>query len=271
LSRTKYTPDFIIIGAQRCGTTSLYNHLIRDTHIAPALQKEVHFFDINYGKGFDWYRAQFPYLDKDMVVTGEASPYYLFHPHSPKRIFERIPSVRLIALLRNPVDRAYSHYHHEFRRGIETLSFEDAIKKEEERLDGEIEKMLNDENYYSFSHQHYSYLSRGVYVDQLKAWTSLFPMEQMLVIKSEDLYNNSSFVIEQVIDFVKSPTRNHSTVLKRVVESIKVLGRGNGFKNYNNAHYPPMNSSLRKRLTDYFTPHNQRLYDHLNTNFEWID
>jgi hypothetical protein len=106
-------------------------------------------------------------------VTGEASPYYLFHPHAPKRVASAIPKVKIIVLLRNPIDRAYSHYHHALKQGNETLSFEDAIGKEEERLYKEMEKMLKDENYYSFNHQKYSYLSRGIYSEMCRAvkWT----------------------------------------------------------------------------------------------------
>src|SRR5439155_957892 len=124
-------------------------------------------------------------------LTGEASPYYLFHPRVPKRVRELLPSVKLIVLLRNPCDRAYSHYHHEVRLGVEALPFEAAIEREGERLRGEPEKLLASDTYYSFNHQHYSYLARGVYIDQLLAWRGdLFPKEQLLILRSEDPYAN---------------------------------------------------------------------------------
>src|SRR5262245_18320944 len=107
--RTMGNPHFIIIGAQRCGTTSLYNYLIRQLGVIPAAMKEVHFFDLNYQKGNEWYFSQFPELGRDQI-TGEASPYYIFHPRVPQRIKNLLPSIKLIVLLRNPTNRAFSHY-----------------------------------------------------------------------------------------------------------------------------------------------------------------
>src|SRR4030067_1481890 len=206
----RLTPDFIIIGAQRCGTTSLYNYLIKHPGVVSALQKEVHCFDYNFNKGIAWYRSHFPSYFyrynvrqkfKHNCLTGEASPYYIFHPHAPWGISETIPKVTRILLLRNPVDRAYSHYHLEVRLGHETLSFEDAIKREADRLYGELEKMLENEDYYSFNHINYSYLSRGIYVDQIRYWMSFFPKEKILILKSEEFYVNPSIIFRKVIEF----------------------------------------------------------------------
>ena len=135
-------PDFIIIGAHRCGSTSLYKYLVKHPAIAPAVRKEIHFFDRNFRKGVAWYQAQFPSLSfgvrqilKRHFVTGEATPYYMFHPHVPRRIFEAAPQAKIIAVLRNPIDRALSHYHHVVALGREPLPcFEDAIEQEEERV-----------------------------------------------------------------------------------------------------------------------------------------
>lgn len=262
-SRIQLLPDFIIIGAQRCGTTSLYRNLVQHPCVAPAIFKEVHFFDNNFMKGIAWYRAHFPsflhkyYVEqirKQELVTGESSPYYIFHPHASKRILETVPQVKLIALLRNPVDRAYSHFRHEVRLGVETLPFEDVMGREEERLRGEIEKMLEDENYYSFNHEHYSYLSRGIYVDQLKIWMKNFPKEQILILKSEDFFNNPSAVFGQIIEFLRLPNWEPKEYRKYNV----------GY--YARAH---MDATIRKRLIDYFEPHNQRLYEYLGVNFGW--
>ncbi|HEY9295730.1 MAG TPA: sulfotransferase domain-containing protein, partial [Phormidium sp.] len=162
-------PDFIIIGAQKCGTTSLYEYLIQHPQILAASKKEVHFFDLNFAKGVDWYRQQFKPVSQKSI-TGEASPYYIFHPLVPQRIYQLFPQVKLIVLLRNPVERAISHYYHEVRLGFEDLGLEDAIAQEPARLEGETAKILADETYYSYNHQHYTYLSRGVYVEQLNNW-----------------------------------------------------------------------------------------------------
>lgn len=254
-------PNFIIVGVQRGGTTSLYEYLIQHPYVAPAFKKEIHFFDNNFRKGVFWYRAHFPFLlckysfnqrRKIDLVTGEATPYYFSHPHAPYRIFKVVPRVKIIILLRNPVDRAYSQYHHERKIGVETLSFEEAIEKEKQRLQGEAEKMLEDENYYSFNHQHYSYLSRGIYVDQIKVWMNLFSREQILILKSEDLYNDPPTIYNKVIKFLNlSPWE-----LKE-------------YRKYNVGHYQQMDVAVRKRLIDYFEPHNQKLYEYLGVNFGW--
>ncbi len=146
-------PDFIIIGAMRGGTTSLYSYLTEHPNIGPAYMKEVHFFDVYFHKGLPWYRAQFPStvqkyyterVQKQNFITGEASPYYLFHPHAPRRIARLLPHVKLIVQLRNPVSRAYSHYYHEVNGGHEKLSFAEAIDREEDRIGKETEKLARD-------------------------------------------------------------------------------------------------------------------------------
>jgi hypothetical protein len=255
-------PDFIIIGPARCGTTSLYHYLIKHPGIFPSFSKEVHFFDLNFDRGIAWYRAHFPtflyryYVEeirKEDFMTGEASPYYICYPHAPKRIFGIIPQVKLITLLRNPVDRAYSHYYRNVRRGLETLSFEDATEKEEERTRGEMEKMIQDESYHSVNHRRYSYLSMGIYVDQLKTWLSFFPKRQLLVLKSEDFFLDPVKGLTRVIEFLNLP----SWELK-------------DYRQYEVGHYPnEMSPTTRRRLIEYFEPHNRRLYDFLGVNFGW--
>src|SRR5947209_7625266 len=190
-------PDFLIIGTQRGGTTSLYHYLQAHSCLKPTTTKEVHFFDKKYRKGLLWYRGHFPLVwekvyaqrvQKRAFVTGEASPAYLFHPHVHKRIAQVLPHVKLIVLLRNPVDRAYSQYYHSLELGLETRSFEEAIQDEVERTSQEREKILKDEHYQSYTYRHHSYLTRGIYVDQLQAWMRFFSREQFLILKSEDLY-----------------------------------------------------------------------------------
>jgi len=260
-SPIRVMPDFLIIGAAKCGTTSLYSYLIQHPCVAPAFKKEVYFFDDKFRRGFTWYRSQFPtcfekyyarQIGRKDFVTGEATPCYLFHPHVPKRIFERIPKVKLIVLLRNPVNRAYSYYNMKVRQGYETLSFQEAIEREQQRLCGELEKMLEDENYFSFNRQHYSYLSRGIYVDQLKTWVNFFSEEQFLILKTEDFYRDPSKVFKQVLEFLSLP----SWELKE-------------YKKLNYVPYPKMDATTRKCLIEYFEPHNQRLYEFLGVNFGW--
>ncbi|OKH37067.1 sulfotransferase [[Phormidium ambiguum] IAM M-71] len=244
-------PDFIIIGAQKCGTTSLYQYLIQHPQIVPASQKEVHFFDLNFAKGVDWYRQQFQTVSEGLI-TGEASPYYIFHPLVAQRIYELFPQVKLIALLRNPVERAISHYYHEVRLGFEKLSLEDAIAQESARLKGETAKMLADANYYSYNHQHYTYLSRGIYAEQLKHWMQFFPKEQLLVLPSEELYNQPNMILNQVLEFLQLPSFQLTQ-----------------YEKYNSGEYPEVNQEICQQLQAYFQPYNQELAELLGVKFAW--
>ena len=203
-------PSFLIIGAQRSGTTSLYQYLTIHPGILPALRKEVHFFDFQYEKGLRWYLAHFPGIHRrsrnQPKITGEASPYYMVHPLAPERVKAFNPDIKLIALLRDPVDRALSHYRHEVRNGVERLSFEEAIATERKRLSS-TEGLLKQAPYhYSFCHHHYSYLERGRYAHYLEMWLNHFPRESLLVLKSEDMFRDVNSVANRVFGFLGLPT-----------------------------------------------------------------
>jgi Sulfotransferase domain len=268
-------PDFIIIGAMRCGTSSLYRYLIEHPCIAPALRKEVHFFDRNFFRnGTNWYRQHFPsslykYYVRTLLrrdfITGEGSPYYVFHPHAAKRVFQTVPRGKLIVLLRNPVDRAYSHYHYEVKRGRETFSFEEAIEWEPKRLAGERERMLADQRYESLNCRYYSYVFRGLYADQLKNWLGLFPKEQFLFVRSEDFFASPSAILAETLQFLGLPAWEPSEFPKYNYAGYSRLTAAK----YNYAPYPKMNAETRARLLEYFRPHNQRLYELLDRDFEW--
>jgi hypothetical protein len=253
-------PDFLIIGAARCGTTSLYRYLTEHPCIAPAFRKEVSFFDVNFRRGLSWYRAQFPsavyrrYTEAryGLALTGEASPYYLFHPASPARVAATIPGARLLVLLRNPVERAYSHYYLQVRQGREPLRFEDAIAREAERLAGEREKMLAVSDYESIGYRRYSYLARGLYADQLGCWMKMFPKEDFLIVRTEDLEADPGKILAQAFRFLNVPQYASSR-----------------FAKYNNGSYPPMNPTTRQRLVEYYEPHNRRLEELVGREFHW--
>jgi hypothetical protein len=254
-------PDFLIIGGNRCGTAALYEYLCGHPCFRPSYQREVHFFERHFNKGVSWYRMHFPssiarhysrIVRGSNFITGEATTYYIFHPHAPRRIRQTVPHAKLIALLRNPVDRAYAQYHQKIRRGYESLSFVDAIKAEPERLHDEREKMLADESYNSFNYRHFSYLTRGIYVDQLLHWMELFPRSQMLILLSEDLRMNPSGVLKQVLQFLELPAWTPKAE-----------------NNYGQAEYPRMDPKVRSELIEFFKPHNRRLYEFLGRDFEW--
>lgn len=273
-NQMRLMPDFLIIGAQRCGTSSLYFYLTDHPNIVPAFNKEIHFFDENYVKGLRWYRAQFPsalqkyyveHVRKHGFVTGEATPSYLFHPHTAGRISEIMPRVKLIVLLRNPVDRAYSqHWYNVKAKQIEPLSFKDAIEAEQERIAGEREKMLADENYVSPTYRPFSYLTRGIYIDQLRCWMDHYPKEQFLILKSEDLYSNPGRSVKQALEFLGVSSAEIDT--NKEYRRYKVPTKA-GYK-VKDAH-PKLDPELRKYLVDYFRPHNARLYELCGRNFDW--
>lgn len=255
-SPLRVLPDFLILGAQKAGTTSLHGALTAHPKIAPALVKEIHFLDYNYARGEAWYRAHFPTrLEKwrgEFQVTGEGSPYYLFYPHAARRAKQIVPHAKLLVLLRNPVERAYSHYHHQVRLGLEELSFEDAIEQEAARLVGEFEMIRADDEYYSFNYQNFSYLARGMYAAQLELWFKHFPREQFLILSSRDFQEHPAREFERVLDFIGAP--------RWQPESFPMSLAGK---------YEPMDPETRARLVEFFAPHNARLYELLDMDFHW--
>jgi hypothetical protein len=253
-------PDFIIAGAQKSGTTSLWAYLCEHPDVVPPITKEMSFFDVNFHRGIDWYRAHFPLQSATREsgcgirqLTGESSAYYMFHPLAPERIAASLPGAKVIVLLRNPVSRAFSHYQLKLRRRQETLTFEQAIAAEPERLAGEHEKIVADPNYYSVAHDRYSYLARGVYIDQVRRWQQHLPPSRLLILESGEFFKNTADVFARVLDFLGlrrwQPDRY-----------------GNRFPG---KYTDKMRDATRRQLVDYFAPHNERLYAHLGTRFNW--
>jgi hypothetical protein len=235
-------PNYLIIGAQKCGTTSLYHELSRHPQVAPAFRKEPHFFDDAWHRGESWYRANFARA-RAHRITGEASPHYLFSPEAPARVRQMVPEAKLIVMLRNPVDRAWSHYHHERRRGYEALSFEAAIAAEPQRLaqGGQYHR------------RHHAYVHRGEYAGQLQGWLAHFPREQMLVIRSEDYRADAPAVYSQVLAFLGLPALELASRRERNVGSYRQV----------------MPAQVRAELTAHFQPHNEALYTLLARDMHW--
>ena len=258
LWRLRMLPDFVIIGAQKSGTSSLYHFVVQHPAILPAAKKAYCYFALNYKRGEYWYRLRFPIRASQKFLSGEVSPIYLFYPWVPGRMKKLLPDVKLIVILRNPVDRAYSHYHHTKRRNKrrkekETLSFEEATNSEEERCAGERERMIKDPDFVPSHHyRDYSYLARGVYADQLENWFSYFDKEKFLILTTEDFRENSQRTLDQVFDFLEVPPFQ--------VEDLRDRHVGN---------YKPMNEDTRKFLIKYYKPHNERLSKLLQRSFDW--
>jgi hypothetical protein len=248
--RARILPSFLVIGAQRAGTTTFFSDLCQHPHVGRPVGKELHFFNYDYWRGIDWYRAFFPTaasrrlarLRGDDLVSGEATPYYLFHPAVPSRVAETLPDARLIVLLRNPVDRAYSHYQKMRRMGFEWLPFEEALAVEEKRLAGEEERLASDPRYRGKHHRRHAYLARGHYADQLERWLGYFPRDQLLVLLAEDYFARPEEAHARTLDFLDLPRQ--------------ALARQHHYKP---PPYEPLAPTLRASVEQHFAKSNARL------------
>ncbi len=248
-------PSALIIGTQKGGTTSLFNYLVGHPDVLPPAGKEIHYFDVHYALGVRWYRGRFPYEYRlrSGALTLEASPYYLVHPLAPERAARLLPDAKLVALLRHPVDRAFSHFQHAVRAGRETFSsFAEAIEREPERLAGEEERLRSDPSYSSFKHRAYSYLRRGQYVEQLRRWVEHFPRSRLLVLQSEWFFRDPAAATGVVQEFLGLPRYRAQT-----------------YKPFLQGKYSDMPPELRRRLVAYFEPYNRELYQWLGEEFDW--
>lgn len=226
-------PDFLVIGTMRGGTSSLYTYLGYHPCVAPSLRKEVEFFSRHFDRGQAWYRAHFPHAARRAamarlgrsLLTFEATPYYLFGPQCPQRAAAVVPDAKLIVMLRDPAERAFSHFEHMTRHGLEKLSFEEAIETEPERLADDLQHLRDDPSAVGPALRRFSYLSRGRYAEQLERWLAVYPRDQLLVLESERMFEQPLDVHRQVLLFlglpqVKPPQfRNYSYVDSRPVRS----------------------------------------------------
>lgn len=261
--RLRVLPDFLIVGAQRSGTTSMYRTLSQHPAVLKAvLHKGVHYFDVGYSNGPAWYRGHFPLersarrVERELGVralSGESSPYYMFHPLAAERIAHDLPSVRLLVLLRDPVERAYSAHAHELARGYETEpSFEHALELEEVRTAGEGERVAIDPDYHSHNHQHLAYLARGRYAQQLDRLERLVCRDRIHVVDSQDFFEEPESTYRKVLSFLGVPEMGQPI-----------------FDQYNARPRAAMPQSLRGRLEQHFKPYDESLVDWLGAIPSW--
>jgi hypothetical protein len=256
--RIRPLPDLIIIGAQKSGTTSLHAYLSQHPQFLKPFEKEVHFFDggldpavDNYKKGQAWYRAHFPLRTNGVASrVFEASPLYIFNPLVPNRIFDLLPQVRIVAILRNPAERAISHYFHEKQRGYESLPIMQALLEEEQRLESAIQA----EDYKNYSFIHHSYKSRGHYREQLDRFFELFPRQQFLILTSEEFFRDQNNILRQVTDFAGADS------------SFEVKDSRPRNVARNKEEVSP---EVHEYLKNYFKPHNEALYELLGKELNW--
>jgi Sulfotransferase domain len=250
-ARGRPLPDFLVLGAQKAGTTALYAYLRWHPGITGPSWKEVSFFDRHWWRGVRWYRGQFPLRSRGRLV-GEASPSYLFHPLAPERARAVVPDARLVVVLRDPVDRAYSQYQHEVALGREPLSFEDALAAEEGRTRGEVERLVADPRAFSHEWWDHTYAARGLYAEQLERWLAMFPRDQLLVVTSDDLGKRPAETYASILSFLGAAPH-------RLDEYPRVFDRD----------YAPMRPDTRDALARRFAAPNRRLEELLGREFGW--
>ncbi|GLW07301.1 deacetylase sulfotransferase [Microtetraspora sp. NBRC 13810] len=263
-SGSRILPSFLIVGAQRCGTTSLYRALAQHPLVLkPVLRKGVHFFDVAYRRGLPWYRAHFPLRATaarlhrrfgHRPLAFESSPYYLFHPLAGARIAWDLPGVKLIVLVRDPVERAYSAYLHELARGFEQeSSFEHALQLERRRLAGEADALCAEPHSQSHAHRHHAYLARGRYAEQIGKLEAQVGRQRLLVLDSHRFFADPDAVYDRVLEFLGLP---------HVADPV--------FERHNARPRPaPMTVSLRRALRDHFEPWDSRLRPWLGEEPSW--
>jgi ubiquinone/menaquinone biosynthesis C-methylase UbiE len=257
------TPTYLIIGAAKCGTSSLHEYLMQHPDVGKVLTKQLHFFDQFYDRGIEWYKVCLPFiwqkfftekLLKKNYATGEATAHYINHPSAPKRVAEILPNVKIIVMLRNPIDRTYSHYQMELNNNNENLSFEDAISAEPNRIKDELIEFEKNESFSGKNFPHRAYVSGSKYAEQLKKWFKYFPKEQFHFVKAEDFNNNPSQVYNDVLKFLN--LRSHELP---------------EYKKFRERKYEKMKPETRKKLAELFKPYNDEFYSLIDMNFGWDD
>jgi len=256
-------PDLVLVGVQRSGTTALTEALYRLSNVErPRLGKGSHYFSYNYHRGWPWFQSQFPTSIAAAAVERfkgrplfcfDACPYYLFHPFAVERMAQALPEVKVLVMLRDPVRRAESHYHHSVTHGHEELDFEEAVAAESKRLAGEDERMQQDWTYWSHGHEHHSYISKGMYADQLERLFRFYPTDQVKVLQSEAFYRNADTVLAEVTDWLNLPAVTLDPADDR-----------------NANQYKPMDEKIRASLTEIYREPNERLFALLGTRYDWI-
>lgn len=253
-------PNFAVIGAMRSGSTSLYKYLQAHPDIFMP-RKEIHFFDVKWERGVSWYRSRFA-GHAGQPAVGEATPTYLADPVALDRMAQVIPDARLVAVLRNPVDRAYSHYWMEHARQRDTRSFETAVTDElARRFDGARS----------------DYLDRGRYARQLEQVCERFPRDHVLVVLLDDLRDrpvetyadvcrflavDDRFVpprigerVNRFVTFRSMRVRNARRSLPATLRIGRIVGRLNARE----GPYQPMAPDTRAALQRHFAADNETL------------
>jgi hypothetical protein len=258
-ARWRLRPAFLIVGAQRSGTTTLYRVLSEHPAVArPTISKGIGYFDLRYERGSRWYAGHFPLAvlarrrHGPHAVTFESSGYYLFHPLAAGRIARDLPGVKIVVMVREPVERAYSAHRHELARGFETEEFERAIELEPERLAGEVEKIVADPSYESFDHRHHAYLSRSRYSEQIDRFIDEVGADRVHVVDADVFFADPVGEFERLRAWLGLPEWQ-----PRKVEQWNARPR------------TPMSPELRARLDRDFESYDARLAEQMGRTPSW--
>ncbi len=245
-------PNFMIIGAEKCGTSSLFVYLTKHPQVVPPIEKEIYYFSHRYEYGHDWYLAHFPVLnDSKQFITGEASTSYFHtcHLETHQRMHQLIPDAKLILILRDPVDRAISQYHQRVRLGQERRSLEAAISSELNILKTVDDPLKVADEYWQ---NESGYLWVSLYYHYLQQWMTLYSPEQFLVLSLNELNQMPEMTMNRVYNFLEISEQKLQNYPK-----------------YNSGSYPNTEIQTRSLLSQFFAPHNQNLEDFLGVKFNW--
>ena len=236
-------PNFIIIGASKCGTTSLFFYLSQHPQILTPHKKEIDFFNHNFDLGLPWYLAQFPAIaDAKQFITGGASPSYMYDPLARERIKQLFPDTKLIIMLRNPVKRTISEYYHAVNRDLEQRSLSEIIDTERELLTTQPKEVV----------ESFGYLFNSIYLDKIAKWQADFPQENILIVDSESFFERTEVVMQQIWQFFDLPAISHLQHIR-----------------YNVGSYSPVSQQIERQLQEFFAPYNRELAAYLNRRFSW--
>ena len=281
-SSFRMLPSFLILGGSRSGNTSLFAYLTEHPNIMPGSLKAFFFFQNITNNTTSFYRSQFPIKRKNLITCDSTSSYFV-HPLIPARVHKLLPSAKLIVILRNPVERAYSEFHYTVALGLElTENFEDVIKSELKRIEiGNKKPELKIENT-NYKHFTFSHLRDGLYAQHLERWLKFFSKEQLLVLHTKDLYTNLDQTLAETFEFLNLPKYQiENRIEKNKIDKIRPLSghERNIYKNidsktrtlFNVQNYPEMKPETRKFLQDFFRPHNEKLFKMIGKRFDWND
>ena len=253
-------PDFLVIGVGRGGTTSCFHYLSQHPSIIGSAYDEIGFFDENFHLGLNWYRSMFPtkFLKKKIAkrfgkcLTYDVTPSYIRKPWVARRIKELFPKIKLIALLRNPVDKVYSTYQSSIKSGVQKPSFEEMVEEDIKTFQKfeNTNSIIDDEYFRNYIEK--SHLGRGLYAQQLKIWFELFDPKQLLILTSEELSTETNKAMNKIFQFLDLPDYEIPDTVKR-----------------STANYTNMKMDTRKKLISFFSKYNQDLFKLLDQEFDW--